>query len=497
MTGGELVGNSKEFAKLLRVGEERRDASPSIKGFLFQDLLTIELILGSGDEDKIYAEWVEDIFVESPSNISVYQVKHYAGSELDFQSVYENMFYQFVKYRQLDEDNQKEFRAYCLYHAKTTKDYKKEKLMETIEKARTQPNKKPNSKIMSALVECSNMKEREMLVFGSDGCNELVSELCFEKKEREEIEKTTNLVKELVFEKLSSRVTNIDKLKLLGEEELKNVLLALSVQYVQDRYIHKSEEINERTMTRQELVSYIDGSLKNDESSVTAYIQGLVLGYIDEMFIELSDEIDEQETIGTYKKIYESTKKWLDAVLVTKYSRKKFLYFVSTLKVDELTDEHDECKLFTKQESAIASSIKQIWKVLFDINCSEFGNFINEEEDYYYFKPKEEIAKRVVVYSPITGLNRACIRSVLPRFKDVENRPVKWYMKGEYRDVLEYDYSVKDVDSLKRGLELQVNKPEENRLFKVECMKCVGIDSGEMGSKDSDLCQSLFNLGCK
>jgi hypothetical protein len=213
------------------------------------------------------------------------------------------------------------------------------------------------------------------------------------------------------------------------------------------------------------------------------------------MFIDISDDIGNNlEVIETYKKIYTSTKKWLVNVLRTKLSRRKFLYFISTAKFEEINDNNLECKLFTKYALLITTSIRWMWKILFDIGCCNFSDIIQEGKDFYYFKPKDEHAKNVVVYTPMPDLCKDCIRDVLPRFKEIKNRPDKWYLKGYYQEVLCYEYSVNDVNPTERAKKLHVDKPVTLNSCRVECMKC--IDYSEMGNKDCDSCESLFSLYC-
>jgi len=489
------MDNSNECAEILRVGEERRDASPSIKGFLFQDLITIELILKSNNDDKIYSEWIEDIFIESPTNISVYQIKHYEKSNLDLQPIYESLFYQFVKFKLVVKNSKKEFQSRCIYYANSIKNYNSDNLVNKIEDACKHTASEKNVEIKSILSKCSKKEEREKLLLGTRDCKELIRKYSFNIEKRDIITTTCKDIKEVIYKKISPSIRKNDIVNGFQEYALKDVLLALAIQYVQNSYLYKScDNIQERTLTKGGLISYIEDKFTSDENSITEYINGLILSCIDDMFIQISDDIDNNlEVIEIYKKIYTSTKKWLVNVLKTKLSRRKFLYFVCTAKSNEIRDTN-EWILFTMYAKHITTSIRMIWKVLFDIGCCEFSNAIKEETDFYYFKPKDEHAKNVVVYTPMPDLCKDCIRDVLPRFKEIKNRPDKWYLKGCNDRVLCYEYSVNDVNSTERAKKLQVDKPGICNTCRVECMKC--IDYSKMGNKECDSCESLFSLSC-
>ncbi len=487
-----------EYAEILRVGEERRDASDSIKGFLYQDLLAIELIINSQNGDKIYVEWVEDIFVESATKISTCQVKHYPKSQLDLQDIYENMFYQLLKFL-LYRTEEKKFITYAYYYAESVKDFIKANTQNIIKENDLKTINK--LQIRKELEECSDMKARKKLLFEKVAGKSLLDQFEFSALKKEDICNTRDYLKSILYSLFETSIKNDNLIRMLNKEDIKDLLLALAVQYVQNSYYKKPEDYTKRIMTKEDFNNYVNRIFVSVQKN-TEIIITLVMGYIDSLFDEIIVEIEDVNNAEIYKKIYLSTKGYLKSILLEKRKRFKFLNSLSTYEDKELNwnsyqeIDFNERDKFIEHKGVIKSVIKSSWKIMYDIDGSEYGLYIKESEESFFFDfVNYEESKRVVIFSSLAGEQNGDIKKIVPRLAKMEERPDKWYMRGELRSYYKYSLDVNKIRDIDLGMGHSVLY-EQSNFFKIECMDCLACDSEKMETKDPDLKDCLFKSGC-
>lgn len=496
--GEEFMFIHTEYAEILRIGEIRRDASDNIKGFLYQDLLAIELILDSLDDDRIYVEWVEDIFVENSTTVSIYQVKHYPRSELDFQAIFENMFYQLLKYK-LYENDRKDVKTYCLYYADRIKNYDKVQTQKIINEIDFKTVNRPD--IQNRLINCKSMTERIGLLFKEVANSSFLDELTFKPIEKNNIEITRFNLKNTLYGLFKASIETDEVIRMLDNETICDVLLALAVQYIQGSYYKKIEDYNERCMTKLNLINYIKRVFVADEQKNTEIIKSLVLGYIDEVFNEVIVEIEDKNNAEKYHELYLSTKEYLGRILGDMKTRFKFLNSISTEEHKVLNwekyqaNDFEEKNKYREHKNSIKLTIRMAWKVLYDIDCTDYGRYIKESDDCFFFDIENEEARRVVILSSTAGQSTNDMKKILPRVAKMKIRPDKWYMLGKLRKFYKYSYYVNKVDDVELSEESSVFYKEENK-FKIECMGCVDYDGEKMEEKDPDLKECLFKMKC-
>lgn len=493
---------STEYATILRIGEKRRDATDTIKGYLYQDYLAIDIILKSLDDEKIGVEWVEDIFVESPSKISIYQVKHYPKTEsLDMQPVYENMFYQFLKYSLYKQDN-KEIKTYCLYNAKKINKYCKE-LIQT--KINENDFDKINLPVIKEQLEnCANMKERIDLLFTNVANNNLLDSLYFEPTEKDDIGDVRDELKIALSTLFQSAITSDVLLNSLDKNSINDLLLALAIKYVQDSYIKniEPEQYSTRYLTKKGLVDFISIIFVPNEENRSKILESIVLGYIDELFSDVIVEITLKQNIEKYYELYLSTKQFIASIFSEKRKRFMFINSISTDGIKCLNWEsyskinYPERDKIIENKNNIKSVIRMTWKILYDIDCTNYSQFIVENEDCFFFDIDDERAKHILIISSNPGQSVRDVKNILPRIASMKVRPDKWYLCCGLNDYYEYSFKVNKISDIK------VNRADsvyykENNLFKIECMNCVKYDSEAMEDKDyPELSKCLFLPDC-
>ncbi|MBU3156338.1 hypothetical protein [Clostridium estertheticum] len=487
---------SEEYAGILRIGERARDASDKIRGFLYQDLLAIDLIMTSNQEDKIYVEWVEDILIENSDDISIYQVKHYPESNLEFQEIYKNMFYQFLKFK-LMESHKKEVTTYCLYQAKNYTDVNIEVNSSYIKKE-NDFNMINKSNIKERLNMCSNMPSRIELIFDEVACTNFLNEFNFQKKEKKNIEDTRKMLKTMLYNNV---VVDPTLFQMIEKKNVEDILLAIAIQYIQTSYYKKLEDYKKRYMTKILLINYINGIVGIDERKCNERIKFIVLGYIDEFCSEIISEIEHDKNVETYKEIYFSTKDFFMENLKTKKQRFKFLNSISTDRYEELNWESyernvkSETDRFLEHKTNINEFIKTIWKILFDIGCKDFSEYIKENDDCFFFEFLHEKANPVIILSSGNGDSSREASKALPRISKMCLKPQKWYLQGKLKGIYPYSFDINKIKDTKINGDFSLLHMEQD-CFKIECMDCIACGQGEMDIKDVNLCGCIFDFNC-
>lgn len=489
----------KEYAGLLYMGEEKRDASDKIAGFLYQDLLAIDLILNANDEDRAYVEWIEDIMVENADSISIYQVKYYPKSNLYSEVVYKGLLYQFLKFKLVETDKeQKKFKTYCLYHAdkyidnnKTNKNYiYKENNLKEIDR-----------KSIISQLKSYNMEEREALIFKEVASTELLDEFQFERHKKKSIKEERKNIEEQLYIYFKDSISRC-MIKFFGDEQVKEILASIAIQYIQKSYYEKTKDYQKRYFDKRSFEQYIIEKLQQNEEKVATNIKYIVASHIDSVFNDVINEINNIEILEIYRKLYFSTKRFFEDALKEKEQRFKFLNTISTQNYEELNkkiymgDTKTEVEWFREYSHNIREFIRRIWKILFNIDTIYFDQFIKEGKDCFLFEFPNEKIKPVLILSPHEGSIREATKT-FTRVRKMSFRPKKWYFKEGYSGLHRYSQDISKIREAKvdQGFNILL-KDSKTEYFRIECMQCIKIDEEEMGIKDKRLDSCLFDINC-
>ena len=79
-------------------GEERRDAAPGVRGFLFQDLLAVEELIKE-ETEFICSEYIEDVCAVTSNGVRIIQAKYTPKTNLDIKAITRELYYQYIKLR--------------------------------------------------------------------------------------------------------------------------------------------------------------------------------------------------------------------------------------------------------------------------------------------------------------------------------------------------------------------------------------------------------------
>lgn len=504
--GGDSL--SKLYAQKLRLGEERRDASDKIRGFLYQDLIAIQLIFTFDESYDCYVEWVEDIFLENENEIILIQVKHYPYSTVKFREIFKDMYYQFLKFKLLDSE--KEMKTYCYHHSNSIykTSIKSENLDELIF---IDDDVVVDKKLLyKKLGECSNQEERKKLIFENFGSEKILNEISFECLKTKSIFEIKDEIGEILFKLLQSN----EIVQSLPRNEAKNLLESLAIEYVQKNYYSKLELCSERKLTKIKFLKELSQALSYDDIKGISLVKSVFYNYVDEIFSDICEYTNDsnKSIVIAYEQIYRATKIYFDIALESKKSRYKFINTVSiNQKYRELNFKRyqdltlkEERELYLKNGDKIEIYIRHFWKLIYNLEPNfqnlDISKYIVEKEDCYLFTCSNDKDSPILLSSELSRSNETTqISKVISRVTKMEFKPSKWYLSTDkkYSNCsLSYPYSIAKIDNLDRENTYKLDDID-NSLFSIECMRCVKCDIAalDMERKD-DLNKSLFCKRC-
>lgn len=500
----------ESIASTLRIGEEKREATSKIRGFLYQDLVAIREILLLDKTYKCYVEWVEDIFLENEDRVKIIQVKYYPASSVNFYEILSDMHYQIIKDKIFSKKN-KIIETYCYHHSRT-----QYKSSETTEKLKaicsdSTINDFNRVDIISQFNKCSKHDKRKEMLFKKVGYKNLIGEYKFDVVKLKDIEELRLEVSNLIINELS----NYGSLEKYPKDSIEKILSSVAIHFIQKKYYVDESNIDKRVISKDDLIKFMEGILE-DKSENSNLVKIVVIECIDSIFEEILTDIDDTNReiiIAKYEKLYIETKKYFNRILEDKLSRFKFMNTInSSCNSSKLNREiymeydiHIEKELFLKNYENIRVYIKYLWKLIFN-SCKEFCDFnINEyiiESEYYFLLEYDGNGKEGVLLSSKIGNDNPSknLSNILYRVKESNIRPKKWFLSGQIKGVFEYSYDINKIRNIIKGKEESYNiddiDTDSEGIFNIKCMKCIHIDTEEMGEKD-DLTKGFLLNYCE
>lgn len=506
LSSHSIIKIKKDYAPYMYIGEKKRDASDNIKGYVYQDIIAVYIILSSSSGDKIYVEWCEDICVENDDNISIYQVKYYPNTKIDSSKKNEisrNLFYQYLKYKLYeDEKNSKNMHTYLLYYSENMPINKSNIDINSVIKKNNILDEEIKEKIRFELESCNDMGERQTLLFDKVASNDLAKSFNYKLLSKETIEEEKDKLKDFLYKEFIECNAEMS-FSNYNEDQIKDILFAVSIQYVQESYYKKTivhrGDYKEREMTKEKLVEHVKKVIGQDEEIENNRIAYTLLNYIDDAFINWIKHIDdaEIETIKTYTDIYHSTKNFFLSNMQDKKNRCKFINTIneSSELFDVNTKLHEEQIKTYELKIYITTYIKTIWKIMYDTDTKDFDNLLSEELDCYTVKFPNDNAKNSLIIPTISGNVISTATSCFERIYKMKNKPDKWYCHGLEGDEYSYTFKVKNIKDA-RITQKNISKIEnDDENFYVKCLECVDYDMDGVSKKDD--IRFLFTEKCK
>lgn len=501
---GKVLEIANEIFYKMYEGERDRDASSTIRGFLFQDLVAISELLKE-DTERIFVEYIEDILVVKKDTTYIIQAKYYPKGNVKKKEIIRELYYQYLCLTLLGYKS-KVIPILAVYSPVTSKKLTLEKMKEKyIEKDEESKPEIPENIAdwLKEYVYPLDKEEAETKCFQEYAWNqnmqdfldvlEIISDYKGIKDYRE------NVADELG--KLNMQGCLIDDF-----EKRKNIMLGLAVQYIHTKYNDNLTE-KERECQRKDFVEYLEKNLCTDEGKcIGAYLNSVVIECWEDIQNVNTQMTEEQENMLAC--IRDNTMKWLSELCSTVDGQYRLLYTVSN-KTKEKLQGYCSKRLSGRYEmvcehyDAIKMFLKYFWKIIMNINQDLLKENVSEEErerltPQYYINQNE--TKYISIHFPEDIVNKAAIlaqacgsmredylTNIFGRMQSV--RPEKWYIDGETKGRYSYDLDVTEIIDRKKVSSIE---PET---FHIECMKCINI-SGRKWHLRERCEENIFSEKC-
>lgn len=480
-------------------GEDKRDASSKIRGFLFQDLIAIQWLVNPSTE-SVCSEYIEDVIVFGKDATYVIQAKYYSSSGIVKKEIMRALYYQYLRMKLLGYEKIKPVLA--VYYQHKMRKPSENKLWSYIkDQDKTVKSDKEDKTIAESLEEIEEWLEKEVypkkkeeaeqVFFEKYASNTTVKEFIEDLKIEDNYQEIGEY-REYVAKELGK--INFSGCTILDKEQKTSILIGLAVHYIQEKYNEKAKGtdlLEEILCTREKFLEYLRKNLcvETDER-IAAYLQSVILDVTDEILTG-SPNMDEEQ-MKLLECIQENTADWMRQLVSNSNGRLQLLNTVSGISPKRL--EKYEEKSISEQYGIIREHrekieffLRYLWKIMMNINQDLLQesyltasqkerlmprHYVDSGEKRYislHF-PKEEV-QTVTIVSPAVRPNAGgALENIFSRMREFQ--PEKWYMCGDYHGIYKYDM---DVSQIK---EAHMVSALEEKCFRIECMECIVIEDG-------------------
>lgn len=485
---GKVLEIANEIFYKMYEGERDRDASSTIRGFLFQDLVAISELLKE-DTERIFVEYIEDILVVKKDTTYIIQAKYYPKGNVKKKEIIRELYYQYLCLTLLGYKS-KVIPILAVYSPVTSKKPTLEKMKEKyIEKDEESKPEIPENIAdwLKEYVYPLDKEEAETKCFQEYAWNQNMQDFL----DALEIISDYKAIKDY-RENVADELGKLDMQGCLIDdfEKRKNIMLGLAVQYIHAKYNDNLTE-KERECQRKDFVEYLEKNLCTDEGKcIGAYLNSVVIECWEDIQNVNTQMTEEQENMLAC--IRDNTMKWLSELCSTVDGQYRLLYTVSNKSKERLEGYcskslNDKCGMVREHYDSIIEFLQYFWKIIISLYQDFLESepeelererltpqyYINEsEKGYICIKFPDETSEKVAIVASAEGGRKVgLLTNIFGRMQEV--KPEKWYMSGEYCGKYTYDLNVAEI--VKRNT---VSSMVPNR-FRIECMHCIHIDNEE------------------
>lgn len=499
--------NTRIFMNMYH-GEETRDASSKVRGFLFQDLIAINELI-KPQTDYVCSEYVEDVFVSAGNRIYVIQAKYYPKGSVVMKEIIRDLYYQYLRMKLYGYNG--ELIPVLAVHTKAILDKP------------TLADMQGNGYINVNRANCPQLPydmdawlvkhiyplkkgDAENAFFEAFAWNDSIQSFL----DALVITKDPGTLK-IYREKIASELNSLfSEYYIVDENMRKNVLVGLAVQYIRETYdepLKDTEIFCFRKRNRETFIKYLSDHICTEtDANIAAYLRSVVMECWDK--IEKFNEQLTIEQINLLQFIRDTTADWIYRFGSNKSGQLQLLNTISMKDGDSLTDfihwnVSKRLQVIYEHRNAIETFLRYFWKILFNINFDLVDRPLNQtdrirlipesyidEHEIRYLKikfPDDVSNSSVILSTPDVSRSGEELYCTFHRMKDF--RPEKWYMCGKYHGKFSYE---QDVSSIVNNKTISTIHQEQ---FRIECMGCIGVDMG--GWHNTENCKkSIFLDKC-
>lgn len=478
-------------------GDKDRDATSKIRGFLFQDYVTIMCLLNN-QVKYVCSEYLEDVdvFFED-GTFEFIQVKYYPNTNPDMKDISTDLYYQYLRLQMLHSTLTAKPSLYIHRKSpvkKPTLDEMKKyiNLGNKLKKAVPYPDVKNSETWLRKNVYNTNKKDTQK--------NNLFTTMASEESLNDFIEKydisykdDIKQYKEKLMEDLAEVYPDSDENG--DKDRWQLILLGLAISYVQRRYMLVNPCFEQLKVDKKEFDQYMTESVKTKtEQTIVSYLVSIVCEEYGEI-INNNDLSDLQ--IRILNLIYKNTIQWINKIGETVEGQCQLLNTFSIYEVSKIASYREssvENRLFNIAECKLLFDyfLDYLWKIMLNICQQKDSEGIKIFEHLELFDPVHYMVPTVTNYICLKfpedqGVDYSIIlpqvgskfnelkRKVIERIVHVLPKPGKWFFENSKlkKGKNYYDYSTANVSENPTVADLG------EKSFYIECMDCIGVGEGE------------------
>ena len=505
-----LTPTEKDNLALMYEGDKARDATSKIRGFLFQDYLTINCLLNDKVE-YVCSEYLEDVDVfYEDGTFEFIQVKYYPKTSPDMAEISTDLYYQYLRLQMLN--SALKARPKLCIHRKPQPTPPELDDMKTYtglgdNLPKTRPMlPDPRSFLRSDIHPLKKDPQKKALfakMASEDSLNEFLTVL----KISEEDEITVYRSK--LMTNLANAYPNHDPMG--NQENWSLILLGLAISYIQRRYTLVDPGFDQLCVKKSEFDAYINQSTQTKtDRTIAAYLVGSATDVYEDIL--RNNDLDDLQT-EMLGQLYRNTVPWIERLSTTEDGQYQLL---NTLSEDEVTKIAEykslaiDNKLIRMAEcrNAYHHFLKYLWKIMLDVAQEQISNIADILNNPALFDPTKYIdtsvtgyvsldfkadkyARHTVILPPAHCSFKGVKRRIVARMVNMSPRPDKWFFENSKiaKGKNYYSYNTADISENPTVADLG------RESFYIECMDCIGIDEGDW--TEAEACSTcIFSEKC-
>ncbi len=495
----------EEFDKLAVMydGDKDRDATSKIRGFLFQDYVTIMCLL-QNQVKYVCSEYLEDVdvFFEN-GTFEFIQVKYYPKTNPSMKEISTDLYYQYLRLQMLQSALTAVPRLYIHSESKVKKPTLDE--MKTYIGLGTKLRKSENDSNISDPVTwlrtniyTTNKKEvQKKNLFAAMASEDSLKEFVANYDISHQLD--INEYKIKLMEELTKNYPNTDSYG--NKDHWQLILLGLAVSYIQRRYELVDPDFERLRVDKKEFEQYMTDSVKTKtEKTIVNYLVGVVC----EKYAEIINN-NGLSSLQTHilNRIYQNTLQWINKIGKTVDGQYQLLNTFSTDDVSKVAAYRsatvdDRFIYMTECKTAFLVFLVYLWKIILDI-CQEKVNGETEilvhlemfdpchymdssVTDYVCLNfPEDKYVNHSIILPSAGAEFNGVKRKIVERMVKISPKPGKWFFQNSKltKGKNYYNYSTANVNENPTVADLGEDS------FYIECMECIGIDEGEWSVREA------------